>query len=1276
MASSSSMAADGASWQCSACTFSNQGCADSCEICMSPRPVSPGQWACSACSFHNSVAVSDTCTMCGTKRSLQVEDDSWTCRFCTFSNPAIALTCSMCSHSRQGPESPMGVRASSSSSIGVAAREDVKPVPPRPAAMPHQSSSSSIGVAARENVKSVPQRPAAMPHLSQGSNVVPSSMALKRSASQASCETQRLTSDKQVATQAPSVLGSEMTAIHSASLQFRYSFKEKAIQEYIEPRREKTRERGSYKVVTHQKPSRNGTLRSHELEDSSELEAKLGIPADEIGFQLAATCGWQELALPPRQQTGQTMRDFEDCMRAAVALNAYSTQLLVTNGTTLMYQQIQKRNGRRPGKLNMLSRTNDSYKDVRAWEIRAYCVECGRQNKSMTASSSGINQQDANHPFAFHRRDKPDKFRSSQGDGWMILPEGLRPSPNKHVPADVLEKRTRDLESKMASLHDACAGHEFAGARFMVDKSVPLGMELRYSHESNSRVRVEFALPLKAIAELASYSAYWPPASESARFRLLSRPLQESENGLESIELKPSRGDGQLVAVAAQHTADQPAFHVPSAHNSLLATASSLQRLILPLTDGQLRTLCWALSRESRDGAGTPGFVEGGDAGDSDFVSTHVIDRRFGESDLVLQLRVERVFSGVRGGILAHTMGYGKTAIIIALIHCACRANESVKLQGGSKRHKSSSEGGTTAQAVESDDTGVIESSGRFCTRATLIITPANLFHQWLLEFAKFLGGDYDGLRLLPIEDMQQFSRLSRMDIQNADVVVVSSTFFLSDEYQRHLSIAAAIYSPSATLAEKYAALRRKSETSTLGRKRKQTGIHDGALILELFDWHRVVFDEFHKCVGNTERHSASWRALHEIRARYRWGLTATPDLTLPLRVSEMAALLHVFVPPDNRIEAQRFLDLWVRADEWDMSGIKVVNHTVLVQQTPLERALYLAKKQWLEGRGDAEKELLPFCSHFDPEALNNDGTAGAAVEKVLQQQKVERSQQQQEISELHFKLHNSKSDDPFILRARLSTAEQKLAQMTRTITFLTQTLEYIAKLDEGGQHECSICLEDCSAGDVSVTRCGHIFCTDCISGMLAAGTKECPTCRQQISRQDVDPILRLKKSAPGAADVDCSRYGTKIAKIVVELRRIHSEDSMARVLVFVQWNELLLKLEAALEHYDVHCVALRGGVADRQRTITAFAEGSKRYVLLMAMEHDDSGLNLTCSNHVFFVHPMAAEPEVIRACERQALGRVRRRGQAKDVNLYRFVAAGTVEEAHAKHHHDILFPE
>ena len=56
-----------------------------------------------------------------------------------------------------------------------------------------------------------------------------------------------------------------------------------------------------------------------------------------------------------------------------------------------------------------------------------------------------------------------------------------------------------------------------------------------------------------------------------------------------------------------------------------------------------------------------------------------------------------------------------------------------------------------------------------------------------------------------------------------------------------------------------------------------------------------------------------------------------------------------------------------------------------LVQQTPAERALYLAKKQWLEGKDDADAQLLPFCSHFAPQVLGASGaeSATAAIERV-----------------------------------------------------------------------------------------------------------------------------------------------------------------------------------------------------------------------------------------------------------------------------------------------------
>ena len=45
---------------------------------------------------------------------------------------------------------------------------------------------------------------------------------------------------------------------------------------------------------------------------------------------------------------------------------------------------------------------------------------------------------------------------------------------------------------------------------------------------------------------------------------------------------------------------------------------------------------------------------------------------------------------------------------------------------------------------------------------------------------------------------------------------------------------------------------------------------------------------------------------------------------------------------------------------------------------------------------------------------------------------------------------------------------------------------------------ECSICFEDFKEQSASSTQCGHIFCTECIKGVIRA-RKQCPTCNLRI---------------------------------------------------------------------------------------------------------------------------------------------------------------------------------
>ena len=73
-----------------------------------------------------------------------------------------------------------------------------------------------------------------------------------------------------------------------------------------------------------------------------------------------------------------------------------------------------------------------------------------------------------------------------------------------------------------------------------------------------------------------------------------------------------------------------------------------------------------------------------------------------------------------------------------------------------------------------------------------------------------------------------------------------------------------------------------------------------------------------------------------------------------------------------------------------------------------------------------------------------------------------------------------------------------------------------------------------------------------------------------------------------------------------------------------------------------------------------------------MSSQRHASGINLQCARHVVIVHPFCTPTarsvrqlslHELASYERQAIGRVRRYPQTRQVEVYRFVAPGTVEE-------------
>jgi SNF2 family DNA or RNA helicase len=123
-------------------------------------------------------------------------------------------------------------------------------------------------------------------------------------------------------------------------------------------------------------------------------------------------------------------------------------------------------------------------------------------------------------------------------------------------------------------------------------------------------------------------------------------------------------------------------------------------------------------------------------------------------------------------------------------------------------------------------------------------------------------------------------------------------------------------------------------------------------------------------------------------------------------------------------------------------------------------------------------------------------------------------------------------------------------------------------------------------------------------------------------------------------------------------------EETLAvsdRSLVFTQFAEMGDILHRHLqETFGIEVLFLHGGTAKKQRDaiVERFAGKDGPRVFLLSLKAGGTGLNLTSANHVFHFDRWWNP-----AVENQATDRAFRIGQTRNVQVHKFVCAGTLEE-------------
>ena len=153
--------------------------------------------------------------------------------------------------------------------------------------------------------------------------------------------------------------------------------------------------------------------------------------------------------------------------------------------------------------------------------------------------------------------------------------------------------------------------------------------------------------------------------------------------------------------------------------------------------------------------------------------------------------------------------------------------------------------------------------------------------------------------------------------------------------------------------------------------------------------------------------------------------------------------------------------------------------------------------------------------------------------------------------------------------------------------------------------------------------------------------------------------LTLLRRLALDAALIDPDAYeGVTSAKREYLVERL--PELLAgghRVLVFSQFTGYLKSIARALSEKGIGHLYLDGSTRNRAEVIEAFRAGAAP-VFLISLKAGGFGLNLTEADHVFIMDPWWNP-----AAEQQAVDRIHRIGQDKEVHVYRLVAEGTIEE-------------
>ncbi|KAI1352030.1 SNF2 family N-terminal domain-containing protein [Xylaria sp. FL0043] len=234
----------------------------------------------------------------------------------------------------------------------------------------------------------------------------------------------------------------------------------------------------------------------------------------------------------------------------------------------------------------------------------------------------------------------------------------------------------------------------------------------------------------------------------------------------------------------------------------------------------------------------------------------------------------------------------------------------------------------------------------------------------------------------------------------------------------------------------------------------------------------------------------------------------------------------------------------------------------------------------------------------------------------------------------------------------------------------------------ESGVNKCIGCDTEVDSLDavestIGELACGHVVCLDCAARSQAANVF-CPTCKRSesnpaspplptvpllpISKSPSKSVVRSESSSlfPGIPTSSPLKERYVPSDKVEALLRNINDGGRGKHVVFSCWTKMLDLIAKALKMGGLRSQRIDGQASLQQRkdALEKFNNDSNYRVMLASIGAAGEGIELTAATTVHII-----EPHWNPSAEAQAVDRVHRFGQKRDVTVIRYVATDSIEE-------------